>query len=349
MSTYTKTKEKLSSFDRVMAAFEHRQPDHVPVMPFVTEWCARQVGYKFSELMTSTQKHVYSQIYCVKKFGYDAVFDLQAIHAESEAMGSVLKIPEDDPPSLLIPAVQDYERDLPKLRIPNPWKDGRLPMILKGIEALKDACDGEIPVIGYVQGCWRHTCMLRGSESALKDIVKKPRDLKELMEIATSSLIVYGAAVADAGADIVFVSDPFSSGDVISRKHFEEFIFPFLKQEIMAIKGKKVKVILHICGDTNDRLDLMVKTGADAISIESKVDLAHAKRAIGDKACIMGNVNPMVLLMGSPEEVRKESRLCIKKAAENGGFILASGCGVNAATPAENIQAMIETVKCKKL
>jgi len=336
-----------SSFDRVIAAFERKEPDRVPVMPFVLEWCARQVGYKVSELMTSVQKHVYSQIYCVKKFGYDVVYDLQAVHAESEAMGSILEIPEDDMPLVVKPAVQDYKRDLPKLKIPNPWKDGRLPLILKGIEMLKDACNNEIPVVGYVQGCWRHTCMLRGPEEALKDLIRNPDPLTELIEIATYSQIVYGSAVADAGADIIFVSDPFSSGDVISRKHFEEFVFPFLRQEIRAIKRKGIKVMLHICGDTSDRLDLMAATGADAISIEEKVDIGYAKKLVGDKVCIIGNVDPMTLLMKTPKEVEEECEMCIEKAARGGGFILASGCGVNIATPPENILAMVRVAKLK--
>jgi len=339
-------KEEMNFYDRVMTAFELKEPDRVPVTPFVREWCFRQVGITFSEVMTNVEKYVYSQLYSIKKFGYDAVYGLSAINAESEAMGSVLGIPFDGPPYVKVPAVQDYSKDLPKLKIPQPYKDGRLPLILEGNRRLKKAVGKEIAVMGYVQGCWRHTCMLRGINNAFLDTKKNPTELKKLLEIATESLIIFGEAIAESGADIIQISDPTSSGDLISRKMFEEFSFPYLKKEIKAFRKIGVKLCLHICGNTNDRLDLMAEAGPDSISIEEKVDLAAAKKLVGDKVCIVGNISPVnVLLSGTPDQVIAESKAAIEKAAKGGGYILASGCGVPADTPAENIAAMVYASK----
>jgi uroporphyrinogen decarboxylase len=339
-------KEEMTPYDRLMTAFERKKPDRVPVTPFVREWAVRQAGFKFLEVMTNPEKYVYSQLYAIRKYGYDMVLDLLAVHAESEAMGSILKIPEDVPPSVDIPAVNDYSKDLPKLKIPHPRRDGRLPIILEGIRRLKQAVGGYIPVMGYVQACWRHTCMLRGTERALLDMKKNPDKLKELIEIATESLIVYAEAVVEAGADLIWVSDPTSSGDMISRKAFEEFVFPYLRREIRAIKRMGVKVFLHICGNVNDRLDLMANTGPDAISVDEKVDLARAKSLVGDKVCIMGNISPGVtLLQKTPKDVEEECKIALEKAMAGGGFVLASGCIVPAAAPGENIAAMVEAVR----
>jgi uroporphyrinogen decarboxylase len=339
-------KEEMNSYDRVMTAFELKEPDRVPVTPFVREWCFRQVGIPFSEVMTNVEKYVYSQLYSIKKFGYDAVYGLSAVNAESEAMGSVLGIPFDGPPYLKVPAVQDYSTDLLKLKIPRPHKDGRLPIILEGIKRIKEAVENDIPVVGYLQGCLRHACMLRGTDKAFLDTKKNPDELKELLEIAAESLIIYGSAIVESGVDIVQVSDPTSSGDLISRKMFEEFSFPYLKREIKALKRMGVKVFLHICGKTTDRLDLMADSGPDAISIEEKVDLAAAKKLVGNKVCIIGNISPVnVLLSGTPDQVIAESKTAIEKAAKGGGYILASGCGVPADTPSENIAAMVYASK----
>jgi len=341
-----KMKGEMNSLDRVMAAFELKEPDRVPVLPLVREWCFRQVGIPFSEVMTNVEKYVYSQLYSIKKFGYDVVHGLSAVHAESEAMGSVLEIPFDGPPYLKVPAVQDYSTDLPKLKIPRPYKDGRLPLILEGNRRLKKAVGKEIAVMGYAQGCWRHACMLRGTNNAFLDTKKKPAELKKLLDIATESLIVCGEAVAESGVDIILISDPTSSGDMISRKTFEEFSFPYLKKEIKTLKRMGVKVCLHICGDTNDRLDLMTEAGPDAISIEEKVDLAQAKKLVGNKVCIVGNISTVdVLFLGTPDQVVAESKIAIEKAARGGGYILASGCGVPADTPSENIAAMVYASK----
>ncbi|HRR53824.1 MAG TPA: uroporphyrinogen decarboxylase family protein [Candidatus Methanomethylicus sp.] len=336
----------MTPYERLMTAFELKKPDRVPVTPFVREWCVRQAGYKFSEVMSNTEKYVYSQLYSIRKYGYDMVLDMLAVHAESEAMGSVLNIPDDAPPSVNVPAVNDLAKDIPKLRLFHPRKDGRLPIILKGTARMKEAVGGVIPVMGYVQACWRHTCMMRGTERALLDMKKNPELLKELLDIATESCIIYGESVVEAGADLIWVSDPTSSGDMISKKAFEEFVFPFLRRQIRAYKRMGTKVFLHICGNVNDRLEAMANTGADAISVDEKVDLAKAKSVIGNRVCIMGNISPGVtLLQKTPKDVEEESRAAMEKAMAGGGFVLAPGCIVPATVPGENIAAMVQSVK----
>ena len=214
-------REEMTPYERLMTAFELKKPDRVPVTPFVREWCVRQAGYKFSEVMSNAEKYVYSQLYSIRKYGYDMVLDMLAVHAESEAMGSVLNIPEDAPPSVNVPAVNDLAKDIPKLRLFHPRKDGRLPIILKGTARMKEAVGGVIPVMGYVQACWRHTCMMRGTERALLDMKKNPELLKELLDIATESCIIYGERLKQRRPDL----SPTLSGDMIPKKAFEEFVF----------------------------------------------------------------------------------------------------------------------------
>ncbi len=339
-------KVEMNSYDRVMTALGGGQPDRVPVVPIVREWCARQVGFRFRDILESVEKFVYSQYFCARHFGYDVVWDLFGIHAESEAMGSVLKVPEDMPPSVLDHVVKDYDQDLPKLRLPDPQKDGRLPFILEGIRRLKDLCGGEYPVVGYTQGPFRHASMLRGPETAMRDIYKAPQKLKELLEIATESLIVYGQAVIEAGADIVFIADPSSSGDAISRKAWEEFGCPYTTRLVKSLKKNGVPVFMHICGNTSDRLDSFVSTGVDGISLDQKVDFAKAREAVADGVCLIGNVSPTsTLLMGKPEDVAREAEYAIRNAGRQGNFMLSAGCLMPAEIPPENLQAMVDTAR----
>jgi len=342
----TVRKTDMSPYDRVMTALQGGQPDRVPVVPIVREWCARQAGFRFCDILDSIEKYVYAQYFCVRHFGYDAVWDLLAIHAESEAMGSVLKIPEDMPPSVLDHVVKDYDKDLPKLRVPDPRKDGRLPFILEGTRRLKDLCRGTYPVVGYIQAPFRHASMLRGSDTAMRDVYKAPAKLKELLEIATESLIVYGQAVVEAGADIICISDPSSSGDAISRKVWEEFGLPYSTRVVHALKKTGVKMFLHICGNTTDRLDSLASTGVDGLSLDQKVDFAQARQILGDSICLIGNVDPAgTLFLGKPEDVARESTYAIRNAGQKGNFILSSGCLMPAEIPPENLQVMVDTAR----
>ncbi len=317
--------EKMTSYERVMSALEGKKPDRVPVVPFVREWCSTQAGIEFIEELESVEKHVYSQTYAVSQFGYDSVWDLFACHSESEAMGSVLKIAKGFPPSILTPAVEDYKRDLPKLKLFDPYQNKRLSMILEGIRRLKSRFNGEIPVIGYIQAPLRHTSMLRGSEKVMRDMFKEKENLRELLEIAFCSLIVYAVALISAGADIIFVSDPASSGDAISKKQYEEWGFPYTKKLVNLIKRSGVKTILHICGNTTDRLELMAQTGVDCLSLDAKVDFEEARKILGPKFCLMGNIDTTLLAMGDSKEVEEKSKETLQKAGREGYLLLSGG------------------------
>jgi uroporphyrinogen decarboxylase len=337
---------EMNSYQRVMKALEGGQPDRVPVVPIVREWCARQVGFKFSEILGSVEKYVYAQYFCMRHFGYDAVWDLLAIHAESEAMGCVLKVPEDMAPSVLDYAIKDYDKDLGKLRVLDPQKDGRLPLILEGTRRLKELCKGEYALVGFIQAPFRHASMLRGSEFVMRDVFKAPKKLKELLEIATESQIVYGQAVAEAGADIICISDPTSSGDAVSRELWEEFGHPYTSRVVHAVKKTGVKMFMHICGNTSDRLDTFVTTGVEGISLDQKVDFAHARKTVGDSVCLIGNVDPVgTLFFGKPDDVAREAEYSIRNAGQKGNFILSSGCMMPPEIPPENLQAMVDTAK----
>ncbi len=335
----------MNSYERVMAAIRGEQPDRVPVIPAAREWSIRQAGFTFGQVLEAPEKYVYSQFYCVKEYKYDAVWDLFAIHAESEALGSRLAIAEDTPPSVIEPIVQDYAADLHRLRLPNPYEDGRLPQMLTIIRRLKELCEDRIPVLGYCQAPFRHAAMLRGLEQVLRDTRKAPEQLKELLEISLTGLIHWGIAVAEAGADIICISDPTVSQDVMSRDTWLEFGFPYISRLVNALKktGKPLK--LHVCGDTTDRLETFADAGFHILSLDTKVDFEKAREKVGDRVCLMGNVCPSTtLLFGTPQDVENDSKKVIQQAGRDGRFILSSGCMLSPDTPGENIHAMVKAV-----
>jgi len=308
----------------------------------VREWCCGQAGIRFFETMDNAGKHVYAQYYCAKTFGYDGVFDLAGVHAESEAMGAVVKYGEGYLPLIKEPVIKDYEENLHELRILNPYKDGRLPLILEGITRLKELCEGEIPVMGYVQGPFRHAAMLRGAENLMRDTFKNRENARKLMEVATDSQIVWGTAVAQAGADIVFVSDPTSSGDAVSSKTYSEWGLPYTRRVVSAIKKTGVKVMMHICGDTSDRLEILASAGVDGLSLDSKVDFGFARETLGPRYLLMGNIDPTVpLTLGKPEAVYEHSKNVIEQAGKGGNLFLSGGCLIPQEAPVENVEAMV--------
>ena len=195
----------MTPYERLMGVMDGKPVDRVPVVPIVREWCARQVGFTFYEILHSASKYVFAQYYCAEMFGLDLLWDLWGVHAEAEAMGSILKIPDDMACSLDIPAIKNYDKDLSGMRLLNPNKDGRLPLIREGVRQLKDLAGSRYPVLGYVQSPFRLACMLRGVEVLMKDCMKTDQHLPDLLNFCTDALTIYGAALVQAGADIIYI------------------------------------------------------------------------------------------------------------------------------------------------
>jgi len=338
----------MNSYERVMGVLEGREVDRVPVAPIIREWSAKQVGFNFSDLVSAPGKQAFAQYYSAHTFGLDVLWDLWGIHSEAEAMGSTINIPIDmqGVPSVTDPVIRDYDKDLLKIKQPNHGQDGNIPLIMKGIRQLKELANGKIPVLGYVQGPFRMASMLRGPENIMGDCQKGDKHLEELLDLCTNTLIVTGAEAIQAGADFLWIGEPTSSADRISKKLLIRYVIPYLEKLIKALKSHKVRIMMHVCGDTNDRIEEFVGVGIDALSVSERVDLEMARKVVGDDFCLWGNVAPALLASGTPAEVEAAAREAIEKGmGTKGNFVLSSGCRTPPEVPAENIMAMVKVAK----
>ncbi len=337
--------EKLTSYDRVMGVLNGQMPDRSPVVPIISEWCSLQAGIEFTDELINVEKHVFSQSYCAVQFGYDCVWDIGSRHSESEAMGSRLKITKGAKPYVETYAVQDYDRDLPKLRLFDPYTNKRLSTYLEQIRRLKELFAGKVPVIGYVQAPFRHAAMLRGPENIMRDMIKNKEKLQELLALCFNSVVVYAVAVISAGADIILTSDPTSSGSAISKPQWMKWGQPYVKRLVDILKRGGVKTILHICGDTLDRLESMAETGVDCLSLDEAVDFELARKILGPSYCLMGNVSTSLMAVGGPEAVKEATRQVISKGGKDGHLLVSGGCGLSGNVPPENMRAMVAAAK----
>jgi uroporphyrinogen decarboxylase len=329
----------MNSYERVMMVLGGELPDRVPCIPMIRDWASRQAGYALTEILDSPEKYVYSQYNCANLVGYDSVSDLNAVNAEAEAMGCVLK---DGGISISTHVIDDYSKDVDTIGIVDPYRVGRLPIIIEGVRRLRELCGDEKEIVAYLQAPFRAAAMLRGVERFLKDCLKNREMVMRLLEVVTGNQIIFGTALAHAGADLIEVSDPMSSGDIVLRNQYQELGFSYSRRLIHHLKLTGVRIIHHACGNTTDRLDMFRDLGADVLSLDQAVDLAEARRVLGGNTVLFGNVDPLVLLNGTPSEVGRLSKVCIEKAGTKGSFLLSSGCLISADTPLENVQAMVE-------
>ena len=88
------------------------------------------------------------------------------------------------------------------------------------------------------------------------------------------TIIRFAVAMLDAGADVIVLSDPTASGEIIGPQNFKTFI-PAYRRIFEAIHTRGAKGLLHICGDVMPIIDLIKETGADGFSFGDKVALQH--------------------------------------------------------------------------
>jgi uroporphyrinogen decarboxylase len=210
--------------------------------------------------------------------------------------------------------------------------------------AIRTPGTGPFSLASYFVGTQNFLLEVGMAEAGLPEA--QPEAIHHALDLATEALIAFGKACVDAGSDILHCGDSLASCDMISPSQYLKYAYPYQKRIIQAWRDYGGNTLLHICGDATKVLPWYAETGADLVEIDHKVKLAYAKETIGQRTCLIGNVDTIsTLLMGSPDDVHEVSEACIAAAAAGGGYILGSGCMISRVTPLENIRAMVEVAR----
>jgi uroporphyrinogen decarboxylase len=237
------------------------------------------------------------------------------------------------------------------LQVPDPHRDGRMPVMLEAIRILRQAVGDQVAIRSPGTGPFALASHLLGSQQWLCEVGmaqagmegSNEAALHHGLELATEALIRFGKACWDAGADLIHCGDSLASCNVISPATYRTYAFPYQQRVFQAWKDQGITgSLLHICGDSTQVLSLYADTGADLVEIDNMVDLATAKRLIGDRVTLMGNVHTVHdLLEGTSATVRAAAQRCIDQAGPGGRFILGSGCIVPRRAPLANVVEMV--------
>jgi uroporphyrinogen decarboxylase len=333
----------MNSKERVLNALAFRKSDRVPVVPFIIGFAAKYAGAKFIDYAKNPAVIAESQMAVARRFRVDAVYVDSDPVVEIEAMGARVEYPEDESPMASTPTVMS-SHDVRLLRVADPEKDGRLPVWLDAIRILKEKAGSEYAVFANVNGPFQAAAQLLGISETARCLLSKPDLLLDLLDLTTQTVVDFMRAEVQAGVDAVLLGDAMSSTSFISPKALEQFSFPFIQNVIRQAEGR-VPFILHICGDATRIIDKMVATGARYLELDSLVDLAQVRKNHGNSVGIIGNVSPMLLLFGTPQEVDEECRKAIQAGGLDGAYILGSGCEVPKNTPHENLDAMVRAAE----
>lgn len=327
-------------------ALNHEETQHVPVLPVTNVVCMKLNGKRFSDGVIDARVYAESELECYHKFGFDGVTGIMPLEAVGEALGSKLRYYEDDVPSIYDHVLKE-QSDLKRLIHENRdvKEHYRLRYLCEIISELRKGVGPDGNVIAHSHSVFRLAGMLRGISNLYMDMVTDPEFVKELQEFCLPRCIDMALELVRAGANVIYITNPIANMDCISKESYRTIVHPFTKKLFKAIKDTGVKLFFHPCGRWTDRYDLLIEEGADAFHVD-KVDLTWLKETYGDKVTIMGNVKTSTtMLLGTPDDVRKEALECIDKAGKNGGYILSADCVIPRDTPAENLRALVDAAR----
>jgi len=357
-------------------------PDRVPVMcqlsmghmllqaglPAVAFWNSAEV---FAEGLLALRRIYGFDGILVSLHGHDPGWEGRIDRVEKGASGEVVfwrngdrtVFPPDDLP-LHFPAV---DRTAPSLADPDPGaiaEEIEFIPVSQGLDFLInpehrfDSIDlvsagagAKFSVHGEVTSPFDYFLRFWGHTQALIRLLDEPDRSKEVLERYTEGVIRLARGLVSHGVDAVKVSSPYAGSGFISPRFYREFVAPYEGQIAEAVRRLGIPAYVHTCGTVSDRLEMMVEAGFSGIECLDPpplgdVELAAAKRRIGGRAFIKGNVDPVhVLLGGTVETVRHDAQLRLETGKPGGGFILSTACSVAPYTPRENVQVLAEVAE----
>ncbi|NIO05914.1 MAG: hypothetical protein GTN74_15320 [Proteobacteria bacterium] len=336
----------------ILTAFDGGKPERIPVTLFGGGmWSIKNWGATFESLSRDAEKMTQMLLDSSEKLQCDIVYvgsGYNNFHAA--ALGGKIKFLERGAPDLE-DALISTEEDIAKLSIDDIDKNEVINTVKEALRSTKEKIGDKYLVTMTVWGPFTLGARFLGEEPMMKATFKKPALVEKILDLTTNLLIhLYEPLVDDGTLEVLSVADPTASGDLISKRQFERFALPYLKKLTDWAKSKNIYTLLHICGDTTDRLELFPLTGASCISLDHKTDIAKAKEVLYGKICFAGNVAPVeVLLQGSVDTVESTCKRIIETAGTDGAFALMPGCDIPPTVPYENIKKFIEVSREWKL
>jgi uroporphyrinogen-III decarboxylase len=325
----------MTSRERVLAAFEHEEPDRVPA------WCGASV-----EFWDKARRELQLDDEGLRvRFGDD----FRRVSAEYAGPEFPLS---NGATSRTVFGIERHGMGYGQ-PISHPLADATT----KDVHDYAQAYEGRYAILGGDWSpFWHDAIDLLGMENLYVKMYTEP----ELVDAVMQHLVDYYAAVSqrifDSAADVIdifFIGNDFGSmtGPLLGPELFARFILPHLKRLIDLGHSYDLKVQLHCCGGFVELIPMMVEAGLDGLHAVQPccrgMDLRTLKAEFGDKILFNGAIDSHhVLVEGTPGSVRGQTREVLELMMPGGGYVAgASHDTILEETPVDNVVAMFDAVR----
>lgn len=263
--------------------------------------------------------------------GYDTIAPIFSVQHEADALGCKVDWGRQD----LMPEVTHRPcKCADDIKIPADFlRKPAIVVILEAIRKLKALFGDEVAIVGKVFGPWTLAYHLFGVESFLIMTMDDPDEVHRIVRKLKEVPVLFGRAQVEAGADVLTLADH-ATGELCSPQAYRHFLMGTHAELVGRIPAP---LILHICGNTADRMDHIAQTRIACFHFDSRVPAAKANEIVRHRIALMGNINnPETLLKGTRGDVYRGVEAALAAEIE----IIAPECAVPLTTPTENLRAV---------
>lgn len=334
--------------ERVIKALNQEELDRPPVAVFTT--CdtigmMRDCGASWPEAHSDPNKMATLGCAQADYFGLESVRAGFCLTEEAEALGCPIDMgtPTSSPmlkghPFTYNPMKKIYDDPTNLPDIDTFLNTGRVKTAIEAMSIMQKTHGDRYMVIGGNTGPFTLAGHLLNTENLVYSVWTEPERAQKWVKAIEPYCKAFGQAMLDAGADVIQMSEPSASTDILAPSDFPIQSGQFVKECLGSLKGY---TILHICGDSAPIIPYMLDTGVTGISVEEKVPPEKAVEIANHRGAMVGNVGcAFPLFKGKPEDVAAAAR-----HSRDAGFnIISAGCGVPIGTPDDNIRAMVKAI-----
>ncbi len=340
--------------DRFLRACLRQEVDRTPV------WMMRQAGrylpeYRatraraggFLSLCKTPEMACEVTLQPIDILGVDAAILFSDILVVPEAMGMELTFGTGEGPKFPQPVCSSS--DVAKLPVPDP--EVELDYVMGAIRTIRQALAGRVPLIGFSGSPWTlATYMVEGGGSKNFSMVKKmafnePSTMHLLLEKLADSVAAYLNAQISNGVQAVQIFDTW--GGILTSRDYREFSLNYMQRIVEQLKreheGRRVPVILYTKGGMG-WLEAIADTGCDVVGLDWTIDIDQARKRIGNKVALQGNMDPS-MLYASPARIREEVKDILGRFGHGSGHVFNLGHGITPDVPPEHAIAFIKAVQ----
>ena len=325
------------------AVMKREAPERFPTTASMFSISSRLKGYTYEQFMNLKPKEQAQFEYdTVREYGTDQISGSLSGTLLTEALGGKIKFREHGSPDVDEPLIKNVS-ELDKIDISRIREYPHYQESLETTRYLFEMGNGEYNNYVHTWGVFTQAGLFYGEENLMRACLKDKPAVRALLDFTFEVFKYTQEEFIDAGATIGSCADPTASGDMISKRVFEELAAPYLAKTNEWFKSKGLYTSLHICGNIDDRIDLMPAALVDILSVDHKVDIVRGAEILNGRVVIGGNADPVSVIMDqTPQEVRAFYEDLIAQL-DGYPYIIMPGCSVSTLTPPENVLAIIET------